>query len=128
MGNFHLRRFDYLDRENICTSLSSTRINRWFLNDGGFYGSTNSIHPNRLFLIGFAGCWRRSGREPGQWSWMWSGKAGLDGLWEPKTNCASGDDGNDERHLRQPNIRDLLRHVRLYQRWRNYEEQAHEFG
>jgi Protein of unknown function (DUF3015) len=36
MGNFRMRRFNYLDRERICTSLSSTRINSWFFNVGEF--------------------------------------------------------------------------------------------
>ena len=40
------------------------------------------------FLIVQAAGASRSGREPGQWSGMWSGKACLNGLWEPKTNCA----------------------------------------
>jgi hypothetical protein len=31
-----MRRFNYLDRESICTSLSSARINGWFVNEGGF--------------------------------------------------------------------------------------------
>jgi len=31
-----MRRFDYLDRESICTNLSSTRIDSWFFNEGGY--------------------------------------------------------------------------------------------
>jgi hypothetical protein len=36
MGNFPMTRFNYLDREGICTSLRNARINSWFFNEGGF--------------------------------------------------------------------------------------------
>jgi hypothetical protein len=36
MGNFRMRRFNYLDKKSMHTSLSSTEINGWFFNEGGF--------------------------------------------------------------------------------------------